>query len=233
MYVVYYVVYYFNAIGIMIFYEKSLDYKIFLEIKKLLDNWDSPSARKIALWLWIKENSTRTLQRKIKDFYNLWFIKKSETWRILSLTKAWKVHFWLEDFDFSENKTFSIPLIGEIACWNPIEAIEHETNRVNIWSDIISWNPKDYFLLKARWDSMDKDWIEDWDIVIIKKQSYADHWETIVALIDDSATLKEFKKNDKWYISLIPHSYNDIHKPIIMTEDFLVLWKYIKNIGKF
>ena len=216
----------------MKFYETRIEYMIMQQIQRLLTEWETVSARKIALWLWLGESATRTLQRKLIDLHNLGFIEKSDTWRITSITKSGKAHFLLEDFGIPENKTYSVPILWEIACWNPIEAIEHETNRINISSDILSWNPKDYFLLKARGDSMDKAWIENGDIVLIKKQSYAENGNIVVALIDGDATLKEFKKNNNGFIALIPSSYNQIHRPIIMTSDFVILWKFIKNLGR-
>lgn len=216
----------------MIFYENSLDYKVFLEIQKFLDSWEKASARKLALSLWLKENSTKTIQRKLKQFEDLGFIEKSETWRISKITRAWKVHFWIEEVKFSENKTFPIPLIWEIACGNPIEAIEEEKERINISSEFISWNPEKYFLLQARWDSMDKEGIENGDMVLIKQQSYAENNQIVAALIDDSATLKRYRKNEKGIISLNPSSYNETHKPIIMSEEFLVLGVYVRNMGR-
>ena len=79
---------------------------------------------------------------------------------------------------------------------------------------------------------MDKEWIESEDIVLIKKQNIANNWDIVVALIDDSATLKIFERTSKWFIALKPSSYNDIHKPIIMNTNFMILGKYVTNIWR-
>lgn len=215
------------------FYKESTEYKLITEIQKMLDNNITPSARKLAVSLWLAESSTKTLQRKISTFEDKWYIIKTDTWRISWITEAWKVAFWLKELNIENTWTFLIPILWDIACWNPIEAIE-DTNaeKIQISNDVIKWNPHDYFLLRARWDSMDKEWIESGDIVLIKKQNIANNWDIVVALIDDSATLKIFERTSKWFIALKPSSYNDIHKPIIMSTNFMILGKYITNIWR-
>jgi repressor LexA len=59
--------------------------------------------------------------------------------------------------------------------------------------------------------------VEDGDLVLIRKTNIPENGKIIVALINDEATLKEFKQGDGC-VYLIPHSTNPIHKPIILDE---------------
>jgi repressor LexA len=78
---------------------------------------------------------------------------------------------------------------------------------------------------------MNKDGIDDWDVVLVKKQSTCNNWDIVVALVDDSATLKEFRK-ENWIVKLIPHSTNSDNKTIIVTENLIIQWIFVVNLGK-
>ena len=78
---------------------------------------------------------------------------------------------------------------------------------------------------------MDKKEINPWDVVLIKEQNTCKNGDVVVALIDDSATLKEFRM-ENGIVKLIPHSTNSENKTIIVTEDFVVQWVLEMNLGK-
>lgn len=120
----------------------------------------------------------------------------------------------------------NIPLIGTIACGQPILAIE------NIEAYIpysIKGNSKDYFFLRAEGDSMNKADIEDGDLLLIKKQNYAENGDKVVALIEDEATVKIYKQ-DINKIILEPKSTNLIHKPIYLFDDVIIQGKVVDVI---
>ncbi len=78
-----------------------------------------------------------------------------------------------------------------------------------------------YFLLRAAGDSMDKAGINDGDILVVRQQPVAEEGQKIVALIGDSATVKEFRRRgDK--VVLMPRSSNPVHQPIVLEGDFMV-----------
>ncbi len=109
-----------------------------------------------------------------------------------------------------------IPLIGAIACGMPIFAEENIETKIPISTKLLS--PSDeYFFLRAEWDSMNMKGIENGDLVLIKKTSIPEDGKIVVALINDEATLKEYKHMGD-VVYLIPHSRNPIHKPIILDE---------------
>lgn len=107
-----------------------------------------------------------------------------------------------------------IPLLGGIACGMPIFAEENIETMIPVSEKLIRRNIQ-YFFLRAEGDSMNKKDIYDGDLVLIEQTHTAKNGDIVVALINDSATLKEFQLRDHT-IFLIPHSTNPEHRPIIL-----------------
>lgn len=82
-------------------------------------------------------------------------------------------------------KTKKFPLLGEIACGEPIFATEEHESYVEAGADI-----RADFCLKAKGDSMTGARIMDGDIVFIRKQSMVNNGQIAAVIIDDEATLK-------------------------------------------
>lgn len=64
---------------------------------------------------------------------------------------------------------------------------------------------------------MNQKGVEDGDLVLIRKTNIPENGKVVVALINDEATLKEYRQRDGC-IYLIPHSDNSKHKPIILDQ---------------
>jgi repressor LexA len=99
-----------------------------------------------------------------------------------------------------EAKRFELPLLGKVAAGKPIEAIEQ--------ADVIEVPPSmlgrgDHFVLEVRGFSMEEEGILDGDFVVVRKQSRAEQGETVVALINNEATVKKYYKN-KDHVELRP-----------------------------
>lgn len=102
-----------------------------------------------------------------------------------------------------EKRTVNLPLVGTIAAGMPIQAIEIPDETITVTKDSIG-NYGDYYALRVSGNSMIEDGIFDGDIVVLKKQNYADNGQTVVAIIDDnSATLKKIYR-EKNQIRLQP-----------------------------
>ena len=99
-----------------------------------------------------------------------------------------------------ETKRFEFPLIGRVAAGKPIEAIE-DINVVEVPPSMIGRG--DHFVLQVKGSSMEDDGIIDGDFVVIRKQSTAENGETVVAVIDNEATLKRYYRSGN-YIELRP-----------------------------
>ena len=121
-----------------------------------------------------------------------------------------------------------IPLMGTIACGQPIEAIEMPDEFIRVArEDSLRGN---VYALRAKGNSMIKEGIFDGDFIIVKKQSTAENGDTVVAIIDDNqATLKKYFQ-EKEKIRLQPA--NPEFAPIYRTEVEIrgVVVKIIRNL---
>ena len=68
---------------------------------------------------------------------------------------------------------------------------------------------------------MDEAGINDGDLVLVRQQASAENGDKVVALIDDAATVKEFHR-EREAVILNPRSHNTEHKPIVLTDNFIV-----------
>jgi len=105
-------------------------------------------------------------------------------------------------------ESLSLPLLGRVAAGAPIEAFEHD-EFVEVPSSLVR-NPSKTFGLIVQGQSMIEDGIFDGDLVFVQKQSYANNGDTVVAMINNQATVKRFylhaKKNSEEVIHTYPQS---------------------------
>ena len=95
--------------------------------------------------------------------------------------------------DKSKGNSSKVSILGSIAAGTPIEAIQHEVDKVALPEDL--QKNGEYFGLKVKGDSMIEAGINNGDTVIIKKTSTADTGQIAVVLIDEEeATLKRIRK---------------------------------------
>lgn len=107
-----------------------------------------------------------------------------------------------------------LPLVGLVAAGRPIEAVGfHE--QIDVPRFMLK-QTGDYFVLKVKGRSMIEDGIFDQDYVVIRKQSEAQNGETVVALINNEATIKRFQKK-QGRIEL--HPANPEFKTIIVQDE--------------
>jgi repressor LexA len=96
-----------------------------------------------------------------------------------------------------------LPFRGKIAAGKPIEAIE-EAESIDLAALLLQ---PDCFVLKVEGDSMVDRGIFHDDLVVIRSAQTAKDGQVVVALVDNEATLKEFKRLDGGRkIKLIPHN---------------------------
>lgn len=108
-----------------------------------------------------------------------------------------------------------LPLLGEIACGEPVFANEDRDSYVEIGTDINA-----DFCLRAHGDSMIGARIHDGDIVFIKSQEIVNNGEIAAVIIDDEATLKRFYYyKEKGVVILKPE--NPQFKDIVYTKEDL------------
>lgn len=111
--------------------------------------------------------------------------------------------FELVDRPLPELGPTAVPLVGVIAAGQPIEAIEQSTT-IEIPPSMIDGRGEVY-CLEVSGNSMIDEHICDQDIVVIKKQDFAEDGQIIVAVLEDeSATLKKFRRLKNGKVMLIP-----------------------------
>ena len=134
-------------------------------------------------------------------------------------TKPRAIEIVDDTFNLSRRELVNVPLIGTVAAGAPILADENVENYFPIPAELLP--NSETFMLKVRGNSMIDVGIYDGDRVIVEQTSVAENGEIVVALIDDSATVKRFFKENGHY-RLQPE--NDSMDPIIV-DDVQILGK--------
>lgn len=125
----------------------------------------------------------------------------------------------------SEEEFFRIPLLGRVAAGQPILAVENAEETLTIPRSLLS--TPNAFALKVQGESMQEIGIMDGDIVFARPQSTANNGETIVALVGDEATVKDYYP-ERHRIRLQPR--NSSMEPIWISSrspDFRILGKVV------
>jgi repressor LexA len=117
----------------------------------------------------------------------------------------------------TELQTRSIPVLGHVAAGAPIFAEENYDGEICVPSGMLKAGK--YFALKVKGDSMTDAGIRDGDMAVIHQQNTAENGDIIVAMIDESVTLKRFFL-EKNRVMLKPE--NPAYHPIY-TKDVQIL----------
>ncbi len=97
---------------------------------------------------------------------------------------------------YTGKEMVEVPVIGKITAGEPILAVENITDTFPIPIDFVG--NSESFMLTVRGESMIEAGILDGDYILVKrKQNTAENGQIVVALIDDSATVKTFYKEKK------------------------------------
>lgn len=123
-------------------------------------------------------------------------------------------------------QTYKVPLLGDIACGQPITAIEDATELVDV-PDYIHAD----FALRCKGDSMIGARIYDGDIVYIRQQPQVENGEIAAVLIEDSAEYAEATLK-RVYLSqgqLVLQAENPLFSPLVFTGDDI---RRVRVIGK-
>ncbi len=110
-----------------------------------------------------------------------------------------------------------LPILGNVAAGSPILAVENVEDLLPVPIDFVG-NTESY-VLKVKGDSMIEAGILSGDYIIVNKQNTAKNGDIVVALIDDSATVKTFYK-EKDHIRLQPQ--NSTMDPILVKDPYIL-----------
>lgn len=117
--------------------------------------------------------------------------------------------------------SMTVPLLGTVAAGQPIFATQNYEDFYSIPGNFFSG--EDLFMLTVKGSSMKNIGMFDGDKIVVRKQSTADDGDIIVALVDDSATVKRLFRRDG---KVILHPENDEMEDFIF-DDVQILGKVI------
>lgn len=128
-------------------------------------------------------------------------------------TKPRAIEIMDDTFNLNRREMVNVPILGNVAAGEPLFAEENIEDYFPIPAEIVP--NSEVFMLHVRGESMINVGILDGDNVLVQQQSTAKDGEMVVALVEDSATVKTFYKEDG-YIRLQPE--NDTMEPIIVPD---------------
>ena len=117
-------------------------------------------------------------------------------------------------FNFSTREMVNIPVVGTVAAGEPILAEERVEDYFPFPAEVLHTD-KEVFMLRVKGESMINAGIKPGDKIMVEQQDTAENGEIVVALIEDSATVKRFYKEQDHY-RLQPE--NDTMEPIIVSD---------------
>ena len=135
-------------------------------------------------------------------------------------TKPRAIEIIDDNFNLVRREVVNVPLIGTVAAGQPILAVENIETYFPVPSEYMP-NAQS-FLLRVKGESMVNAGIFSGDQVLVKQQSTASNGDIVVALVDDSATVKTFYKENGYY-RLQPE--NDNMDPIIIHGEIEIIGK--------
>ena len=135
-------------------------------------------------------------------------------------TKPRAIEIVDDQFNLTRRETVNVPIIGTVAAGQPILAAENIENYFPIPSEYMP--NRQSFMLRVKRTSMINIGINDGDLVLVQQQKDAENGDIVVALLDDSATVKTFYR-EKGHVRLQPE--NDSMDPIIVEDQLEILGK--------
>lgn len=127
-----------------------------------------------------------------------------------------------------DDNSIKVPLVGTVAAGTPILAVENYEDQLTLPKHFFKGGEQ-LFMLNVKGDSMIEAGIYNGDYVIVKKQNYADNSDIVVAMLNGSATVKRFFKEEN-HIRLQPE--NSSMQPIYCF-DVDILGKVVGVIRKY
>ena len=188
---------------------------------EILSRGYPPAVREICEAVNLK--STSSVHSHLETLEKNGFIRRDPT-------KPRAIEICDDNFQMVRTEMASLPVIGTVAAGTPILAEENIDSYFPVPADIVP-NGEPSFVLKVKGDSMINVGIFNGDQIFVQQCNTARNGDTIVALIDDSATVKTFYK-EKDHIRLQPE--NDDLDPIIVDDCQILgkvfgVFRYYKN----
>lgn len=171
---------------------------------EILNKGYPPAVREICEAVHLK--STSSVHAHLESLEKNGYIRRDPT-------KPRAIEIIDDNFNLTRREVVNVPIIGSVAAGQPILAVENIESYFPVPAEMMP--NQEAFMLKVKGESMINAGIFDGDRVLVQKQQTAQNGEIVVALIEDSATVKTFYKETD-HIRLQPE--NDALEPIIVTD---------------
>ncbi|MCI2048483.1 MAG: transcriptional repressor LexA [Lachnospiraceae bacterium] len=171
---------------------------------QILDTGYPPTVREICDAVGLK--STSSVHSHLSTLENNGYIRRDPT-------KPRAIEICDDSFQMVRTEMVSVPIVGQVAAGQPILASQNIESYYPLPAEMIPSGES--FALKVHGDSMINAGIFSGDLIFVQSCSTAENGDIVVALIDDSATVKRFFK-EKGHIRLQPE--NDAMDPIIVDN---------------
>lgn len=171
---------------------------------QIMEKGYPPAVREICAAVGLK--STSSVHSHLETLEKNGYIRRDPT-------KPRAIEIVDDEFNITRREMRNIPMIGHVAAGQPIFADQNITGYFPMLSDELPAG--DLFMLDVRGESMINVGIYDGDKIIVQQTSVANNGDIVVALVEDSATVKTYYKEEGRY-RLQPE--NDTMDPIYADE---------------
>lgn len=172
--------------------------------EQFLEKGYPPAVREICEAVHLK--STSSVHAHLETLEKNGYIRRDPT-------KPRAIEICDDSFQLVRNEMTSIPIIGTVAAGQPILAAENIEGYFPVPVDMVP--NAETFILKVKGDSMINAGIFSGDQIFVERTNVARNGDMVVALVDDSATVKTFYK-EQGHVRLQPE--NDTMDPIIVDD---------------
>lgn len=168
----------------------------------------------------VKLKSTSSVHAHLETLEKNGYIRRDPT-------KPRAIEIVDENFNLTRREMVNVPIVGRVAAGEPILAVENIENYFPIPAEFMP--NEQTFILQVQGESMVNAGILDGDYILVEQQTTPNDGDMVVALVDDSATVKTFYKENGYY-RLQPE--NDFMEPIIVS-DVMIMGKVIGTFRFF
>ena len=172
--------------------------------EQILQKGYPPAVREICKAVGLK--STSSVHAHLETLEKNGYIRKDPT-------KPRAIEILDDQFNLSRREMVNVPIVGTVTAGQPILAVESIEDYFPMMPQFVG--NKQTYMLHVKGDSMINVGIFDGDLIVVQKQDTARNGEIVVALVDDSVTVKRFFKEAD-HIRLKPE--NDSLDPIIVKD---------------
>ena len=172
--------------------------------EQILSKGYPPAVREICEAVQLK--STSSVHSHLETLEKNGYIRRDPT-------KPRAIEIIDDEFNLARREIVNLPIVGTVAAGEPILASQNIAGYFPVLPEDVPRG--DAFMLKVKGESMVNAGIFDGDLIMVQQQTTAHNGDMVVALVDDSATVKTFYKEDG-HFRLQPE--NDTMEPIILDS---------------